>query len=491
MRTFSILLTVWLLATQSHAQTQVHWLTDTIGHEHRPSLLDRTHPPASAVLPDNGLRESLRMKLYEQQNQFLMQAPRAQLPDTVVTLRVRAYYRADGTAKVVWLAVAPPLSGLRLVVVRPNQPRPNPAPTAPAALAQPEKERIARLMRLYYETYRYPVAVAGPFREESVVSLGKPMVSQRSVRRGAGVIATPEAARRTDQPDTVKILSFSLLGLTSLPSDLYRFVNLEELDLSKNALTTLPANLLTALPRLQRLILSFNQLDTDSLTFARNRTLQLLNLQGNRLTTVPNSVRQNRRLTGLWLGNNPLTTIDLRGLSRLTDLNLYNAGLTELPRRIGRLRRLLVLDAYHNRLSTLPHSLRRLHRLKQLALSHNELRTLPVGLGRLKRLQQLYVHHKQLSQLPDDLARLTSLSLLDLNHNDFSVIPDVLTRLPSLADLDLSNNNVQELPAGLAGLPNLKKLYLRSNPLTQTPARLAPYLGLIERLEARQTEVFR
>ncbi len=465
MKIVSVLLLVALGISPLRAQVHIHWLADSATISPRPGLLDQTHQPISQLLPDDGRMLNIRMKLAEQQSQFIRQVQR-QLPDTAVMLDIRAYFSADGTAETAWLS-------------------------SRSVLSAQQRERIAGLMQIYYDTYRYPVSAAAPFRETAIFRLDKRYVGQRSVRHGAGVVSTLEAARQTTRPDTVKIVSFSALGLTQLPDEVYRFPNLEELDLSKNVLRTLPTDLLARLPRLQRLILSFNQLDAGSLSFVRNRSLRMLNLQGNRLTYVPGGVRKNRRLQSLWLGNNPLTTVNLRGLRRLTDLNLYNAGLSELPRRIGRLRHLQVLDVYYNRLTGLPHSFWRLRKLEQLALAHNQLRSLPADIGRLTNLQQVYLHHNQLSQLPDQLSQLTHLRLLDLNNNWFSVVPPVLGRLTALEDLDMSNNNLQELPPTLTNLSNLKKLYLRSNPLTQTPARLAPYLGLIEQLEARQTEVFR
>ncbi len=81
--------------------------------------------------------------------------------------------------------------------------------------------------------------------------------------------------------------------------------------------------------------------------------------------------------------------------------------------------------------------------------------------------------------------------VLDLSYDFFSTTPDVLARITSLEDLDLSNNNLQTLSVGLGALPNLKKLYLRQNPILRSAAELQPFLPIIERLEAGQTEVFR
>ena len=111
--------------------------------------------------------------------------------------------------------------------------------------------------------------------------------------------------------------------------------------------------------------------------FASNKHLKALNIQGNELTLLPGTVRLNRRLESLWLGNNRLQTADFRGLRRLTDLNIYNAELTNCPTSVARLRRLKVLDLYYNNITELPARLSRLRKLEQLAISHNKLKHLP------------------------------------------------------------------------------------------------------------------
>jgi Leucine-rich repeat (LRR) protein len=345
----------------------------------------------------------------------------------------------------------------------------------------------------FYGTTPHPASGTVPFRIMSSLSYGQTIAAPRTVRRGAGIISTLEAARQTTRPDTVKMLAFNQLDLTTIPDVIYRFPNLTELDLSKNALHQLPARVTSDIPSLTRLSLLFNAIPDDSLFFSRNKHLTALNIQGNKLTRVPRSIRQNRRLESLWLGNNTLAHLDtkpLRRLHRLNDLNLYSAGLTTLPRTIGRLKHLRVLDLYHNKLTVLPRQVGRLKRLEQLAISHNDLSQIPNSVANLRRLQMLYAHHNRISQLPNDLTRVKNLRVLDVSYNWFSVAPAVLASLPALEELDLNNNNLQELPATLGRLKNLKRLHLRSNPMTKGNAKQGPYAPLIDELEANRTEVF-
>lgn len=359
-------------------------------------------------------------------------------------------------------------------------------------LTAQQETQLLQLVADWYGQHQFPLKTQTGFRWQNLMQLGS-VPQKRTARRGPGMISTLEDARKTTRRDTVKMLAFNQLDLRNVPDIVYRFSNLEELDLSRNALNELPARLTADIPTLKRLSLRQNAIPNDSVFITPNKHLLALNLQGNKLTRIPPSIRKNRRLQSLWLGNNDLTELNteaLRGLRRLTDLNLYNAGLTTLPKRINRLKRLTVLDLYYNKIKELPRQMGRMKRLEQLAVAHNDLSSLPASLAKLRRLQMLYAHHNRISQLPDAFAKLRYLRILDLGYNWFTVPPAVLALLPALEELDLNNNNLQELPASLGTLKGLKKLYLRSNPLTRDDAKAGPYAPIIRQLEANQTEVF-
>ena len=363
-----------------------------------------------------------------------------------------------------------------------------------AALTAEQEAATLTVIREWYQTHpTFLIKTPTGFSFQDWLVLGG-FTEKRTLRTGPGIINTLDAARQTTRPDTVKSLLLNQLELAEIPEEVYRFPNLTELDLSKNDLHELPARLTTDLPKLRKLSLLYNKIPNDSVFFTRNKHLISVNLQGNRLTDIPTSVKRNKRLQSLWMGNNDLKALNansFRKLRRLTDLNLYNAGLTSLPTGIGRLKRLKILDIYYNNFTELPRQIGRLRRLEELGASHNQLRDLPESVGKLRRLRNLYVHHTQIGRLPESLGNLRQLTVLDLSYDFFSTTPDVLSRLTSLEDLDLSNNNLQTLSAGLGALPNLQKLYLRQNPILQSAANLQPFLPIIERLEAGQTEVFR
>lgn len=358
-------------------------------------------------------------------------------------------------------------------------------------ITQQQEIELLQLMAEWYGQHPFPIKTQNGFKWVGATTLGS-VPEKRRFRQGSGIISTLEAAEKTTRPDTVTMLAFAQLDLTTIPEVVYRFPKVEELDLSKNNLHELPARLTADIPTLKRLSILYNPIPNDSVFFAKNRHLEALNLQGNKLTKIPKSVRRNRRLTSLWLGGNQLTQLDnssFRGLRRLNDLNLYSVGLTNLPRAFGRLKRLKILDLYYNKFKELPRPISRLKRLEQLAVSHNDLKELPAWLGKLRNLQVLFAHHNRISQLPADFNRLQQLRVLDLGFNWFAVLPSVLGSLPSLEELDVNNNNLQEFPTVLLSIKTLKKVYMGRNPLFGREAMSSPYAPQIKQLEANHTLV--
>lgn len=463
------------LTTSGRAQDRIVLLRDTTRLGISVDELEKQYPPALARrVGEKGAFER-RGKLYmdsllatSQQFHRYIEANKHRLPNTGIMIQTEEFIRPDGT----YDRVLCQFSG--------------------ADLTDEQEGRLLQLVAQWYGQHPFPLKTQTGFRKQWLTQLGS-LPEKRRVRHGPGIIATIAEAERTTRPDTVTMLAFNQLDLRAVPEVVYRFPNLEELDLSKNNLHELPARLTADIPSLRRLSVLYNSIPNDSVFITRNNHLLALNLQGNKLTRIPASVRNNRRLESLWMGNNSLVEIDvrtLRRMRRLNDLNLYSAGLKSLPKGIGRLKRLKVLDLYYNKFTELPRQLGRMKRLEQLALSHNDLSALPASLAKLRRLQKLYIHHNRISKLPDAFKRLTDLRVLDLGYNWITEAPPVLALLPALEELDLNNNNLQEFPTVLSDMTNLKKVYLGSNPMFGKEAMASPYSNHIKQLEANKTEVF-
>ncbi|WP_247234334.1 leucine-rich repeat domain-containing protein [Telluribacter sp. SYSU D00476] len=318
-----------------------------------------------------------------------------------------------------------------------------------------------------------------------------PNWNARRVRKGDSTLTTlPEATAMVDTA-RVKRLFLNQLDLKEVPSVIYRFPNLEELDLHGNNLSAAHIDV-ARLPRLKKLDLRENQLTNESLTITRNKTIQILNIQWNKFMDIPEAVRACTRLSSLWLGRNQLTELSDRSFRRLRhlhDLNLYQSGLTTLPRGIRKMRRLEVIDLYYNKLTELPASITSLRKLNHLAVSHNQLTELPRRMDRLRDLQVMYAHHNRLSSLPDPFGRLSRLRLVDLGYNWYTTFPPEIRQLTKLKELDISENNLAEFPEALLEMKQLEKLYLRGNPfLKKGPDK--KYGLLLDQMKTNATEVY-
>jgi len=141
--------------------------------------------------------------------------------------------------------------------------------------------------------------------------------------------------------------------LTTIPPEILS-LQLEELDVSNNVLTTIP----------------------DSIADMSN--LQKLTVSGNKLTTVPHSIGK---------------------LSKLTLLDIKSNEIAELPIEMGKLLELKKIDCSHNMLTELPWEMGSLQQnLSVLEIGHNPLVIPPrpvIAKGTLEILKWLKSNEKE------------------------------------------------------------------------------------------------
>lgn len=317
------------------------------------------------------------------------------------------------------------------------------------------------------------------------------MIMTQPKSKKDSVIASIEDLVTARDSLKIKVINLERSLLTTIPDAVYRYPNLEKLLLANNDIEEADLDL-SRLPKLRQLDLDGNILRQDKIHLSKNNTLTLLNLQKNMLTDVPDAVRNCKKLESLWLGRSNMSGLSgksFKKLKRIKDLNLYNAGISELPKGIRKMRKLQVLDLYYNKLKVLPNSITKLKKLTHLAVSHNQLASLPVRIERLKNLHTLYVHHNRLSKLPGGIGKMKNLRVLDLGFNWFSNFPAELTAFGRLSELDLSSNNFPEFPQQLLEIKQLDKLYIRGNPFLREDSekKYGQQLGI---LKSRNIEVF-
>ncbi|MDP2882870.1 MAG: leucine-rich repeat-containing protein kinase family protein [Azonexus sp.] len=154
--------------------------------------------------------------------------------------------------------------------------------------------------------------------------------------------------------------------------------------------------------------------------FALAETLEILDLSGNALATLPDDLPRLDKLRILFCSDNRFTELPVV-LGQCAELDMvgFKANRIEqvpaaaLP---PRLRWLILTD---NRIAELPPEIGRCTRLQKLMLAGNQLRALPAEMANCTRLELVRIAANQLAALPDWLLSLPRLSWLAFAGNPF------------------------------------------------------------------------
>lgn len=142
-------------------------------------------------------------------------------------------------------------------------------------------------------------------------------------------------------------------------------------------------------------------------------SLEVLNLSGNALRSLPADLGRLHRLKILFCSNNQFTEVpaSVGQCTRLEMVGFKSNRIEHLPAQaLGPHLRALVLT--DNCLQALPDALGDCSRLQKLMLAGNQLRALPASLARCERLELLRVSANQLRELPGWLLTMPNMAWL-------------------------------------------------------------------------------
>lgn len=283
-------------------------------------------------------------------------------------------------------------------------------------------------------------------------------------------------------PDTTRKVDLSGYQLRSVPEELFRFADLESLNLSDNLLTTIPGKLWRR-KNLKKVDLSKNRLTNRSFHLKRNKSIKTFNFQYNKVTALPKRYHKLKAVEDIFAGNNFLIDFEeqkFKKKSSIKNLNLYNTAISTLPERMTRLRNLEELDLYYNNLRSINIDIAAFQKLKTLALSFNGLWKLPAGVEKLQKLEKLYAHHNKIRTLPE---LSSSVLLLDMGYNLFEELPESVLKLNNLKEVDFSNCQLIQMPEELTSLSSLKTVFLSGNPFEWDKSELKKFESFKEDMQ--------
>ncbi|GKV48142.1 hypothetical protein SLEP1_g54973 [Rubroshorea leprosula] len=273
-------------------------------------------------------------------------------------------------------------------------------------------------------------------------------------------------------PSWIIDLSSNNLSGTITPNMLLK-LDVEDLDLSNNSLLSLSHNgtaVNYSFPKLQSLRFSSCNIHKFPSFLRKAENLQELDISKNKISSQIHKWEvEGMSLSSLDLSYNFLTGIDLFGFGYLetVDLrsNLLQGSLPILSTTRDFMRGLLVLG--NNLTGEIPSSYCNLTSLRVLFLANNSLGgKIPECLGNLSDLSILDLGmNKFHGRIPNSFVNNSFLRTLELNGNQLKGrLPSSLVSCNQLEVLDVGNNNLNDsFPQWLGVLPRLRVLILRSN----------------------------
>ncbi|XP_035675922.1 uncharacterized protein LOC118415419 [Branchiostoma floridae] len=281
---------------------------------------------------------------------------------------------------------------------------------------------------------------------------------------------------------SLKYLNCEGNELTDVPLSLPQ--SLEILVMQNNKLSNIGPGVFSHLTNLHKLYLSNNQLrsaDIPREAFLGLVNLQDLNLANNSLTTIPHGPPS---LQYLHLESNDIQYIPSFAFSHLHSLKhlyLNNNLLTShgiAPNAFSGLRDLIYIDLSHNDLVEPPGGLPA--SLEDVYMSGNHLVHIPSDVFMVNgELRGLFLNNNMLNDSSihsGSFYGLSSIQSLDISGNALTVFP---SNLPSeLEQLHIRGNNIRSIPqSSLEITPKLRSLYLGNNSLGDTGLVAASFHG--------------
>ena len=165
-----------------------------------------------------------------------------------------------------------------------------------------------------------------------------------SKNQGITVKSIDELIKHANDPKLALLvteLDINLKGVTKIPSEIGKLINLKYISLGENQITSIPPEI-GNLKNLESIILDKNQITSIPPEIGNLTNLKAIRLDGNKITSIPPEIENLENLEWLRLEKNQITSIppEIGSLSSLRYLDLASNQIDFIPSEIGNLRNL-------------------------------------------------------------------------------------------------------------------------------------------------------
>ncbi|XP_023950341.1 toll-like receptor 3 [Bicyclus anynana] len=295
------------------------------------------------------------------------------------------------------------------------------------------------------------------------------------------------------------------------------------IDLSYNALESIPDNCFEMFSTLIYLDLSFNKLKQfDILTFEGITQLETLKLSNNEISEISQNLARFRHLKDLAIDNNQLTSltaISFKSLISLQKLNLSSNYIKHIEdESLATLRNLKELDLSHNKINAIrQHLFQNNNKMFKLSLSHNDIENIAGGAFSTTNISFFDIQDNHIRGSIDsdtflgisvesldlskggglkalgDKAFSTlgqNLKYLNLSNNLLENITEsAFQSLEILRILDLSCNNLVDIEFNTSDLTQLTEYYIQNNLIKKVNSKMFKNMKSLVRLDLSNNKV--
>ncbi|HEY8937293.1 MAG TPA: leucine-rich repeat domain-containing protein [Cyclobacteriaceae bacterium] len=198
-------------------------------------------------------------------------------------------------------------------------------------------------------------------------------------------------------------------NLSEFPVGLFKCKNLEHISISDGQILTVPEEIITALPKLNRIELEDCGLTEIPEVFYRLPGLKSLTLDGNKITIVTDRINAMTKLEHFSLANNQIQSIPATiNLPKLRSLDLKKNQLKELPDAIYLSKSLDLIHLSNNPIAEISPKIGDLSKLEHLDLSFTQIKSLPATLKDCKKLKSIGIIETPLSSNSSERQKFES-----------------------------------------------------------------------------------